>query len=214
MVTQLLYGESMTILHEKDNWTMIRCEHDGYEGWVSGKQLTAESNPPDVIGMARTTVIQMNDVLIPIGAFIRDSKYLLEAPVRTIEQYARLFLGTPYLWGGRTAMGIDCSGFTQIILRLVGVNLPRDAWQQALEGQEVSFIEECRTGDLAFFDNTEGRIIHVGIVLRPDGTFPPTIIHASGKVRIDALDHQGIFNKESGSYSHNLRMIRRYPIAQ
>ena len=110
-------------------------------------------------------------------------------------------------------MGIDCSGFSQIVMRLAGVDLPRDAWQQAAEGQEVSFIEECRTGDLAFFDNAEGRIIHVGMVLRTEDTFPPSIIHASGKVRIDSLDHQGIYNKDIGSYSHNLRMIRRYPIA-
>jgi cell wall-associated NlpC family hydrolase len=103
---------------------------------------------------------------------------------------------------------MDCSGFTQLVMRLNGTAIPRDAYQQAELGVTISFVEESQTGDLAFFDNAEGRIIHVGIVIRSaDGVVE--IIHASGKVRLDSLDHQGIFNRDSGSYTHKLRIIKR-----
>ena len=116
---------------------------------------------------------------------------------------AMLYLNTPYLWGGRTTFGIDCSGFTQMIYRLYGKEIPRDAYQQAEIGTTLSFIEESEAGDLAFFDNNEGKIIHVGIIL--ENNF---IIHASGKVRIDRLDQQGIFNNEKRKHTHKLRIIK------
>lgn len=114
------------------------------------------------------------------------------------------FLNAPYLWGGRSPFGIDCSGFTQLVYRLAGLNIPRDAWQQAEVGTALSFIEESEPGDLAFFDNPEGKITHVGIILKENH-----IIHASGKVRIDRLDQMGIFNKELGNHTHKLRVIKR-----
>ncbi|MFM9005256.1 MAG: C40 family peptidase, partial [Flavobacteriales bacterium] len=125
-----------------------------------------------------------------------------------IERCALQFLNAPYLWGGRTVMGIDCSGFTQLVMRLNGSFIPRDAYQQAELGNEVTFVEEAKTGDLAFFDNAEGRIVHVGIVLRRSNEMVE-IIHASGKVRIDVLDHQGIFQRELSAYTHKLRIIKR-----
>ncbi len=114
------------------------------------------------------------------------------------------FLNAPYLWGGRSPFGIDCSGFTQMVYRLAGLNIPRDAWQQAEVGITLSFIEESEPGDLAFFDNPEGKITHVGIILKENH-----IIHASGKVRIDRLDQMGIFNKDVGNHTHKLRVIKR-----
>jgi cell wall-associated NlpC family hydrolase len=117
---------------------------------------------------------------------------------------AFLYLNSPYLWGGRTPFGIDCSGYSQIVYRMCGVDLPRDASQQAEVGDRLSFIEEATPGDLAFFDNNEGRITHVGILLGDN-----KIIHASGKVRVDRIDHQGIFNDEMHDYSHHLRLITR-----
>ena len=108
------------------------------------------------------------------------------------------------MWGGRSFFGIDCSGFTQIAFKLNGFKLPRDASQQALIGTPLSFVEEAQAGDLAFFDNEEGKIIHVGIILED-----AKIIHASGKVRVDKLDHYGIFNVDSKRYSHHLRVIKR-----
>ena len=117
---------------------------------------------------------------------------------------AYLYLNSPYLWGGKTPFGIDCSGFTQMVYRLNGYHLFRDASQQAKQGEALSFIEESEPGDLAFFDNAEGEIIHVGIIMRDN-----YIIHAHGKVRIDRIDHSGIFNVDSNQYSHNLRVIKK-----
>ncbi len=119
-------------------------------------------------------------------------------------QTACLFLNAPYLWGGRSALGIDCSGFMQLVYKMNGYALPRDAWQQAELGEPLSFVEEAEAGDLAFFDNEEGRIIHVGMVMNDQ-----QIIHASGRVRIDRFDHYGIFHSERKKYSHMLRVIKR-----
>ena len=116
---------------------------------------------------------------------------------------ALMYLNAPYLWGGRSPLGIDCSGLTQMVYRLQGINLPRDTYQQAEIGTTLSFVEESEPGDLAFFDDNEGKIIHVGIIMENNH-----IIHASGKVRIDRIDQQGIFHKTHGSHTHKLRLIK------
>jgi hypothetical protein len=120
-----------------------------------------------------------------------------------IVETAMIFQNSPYLWGGRTPLGIDCSGFTQTVFKANGFRMKRDAYQQAEMGEPYSFVEEAQPGDLAFFDNEEGRITHVGIVISDN-----RIIHASGKVRIDHFDHYGIFTPERGGYTHNLRVIK------
>lgn len=119
--------------------------------------------------------------------------------------HALFFQNAPYLWGGRTLFGIDCSGFSQLMYKLSGIKLKRDAWQQAEQGREVSSLQEATAGDLAFFDNEAGRITHVGILL--DNS---EIIHASAKVRIDRIDNQGIFNGELQTYTHRLKLIKRF----
>ena len=119
-------------------------------------------------------------------------------------QKAYQFLNTPYLWGGKTPFGIDCSGFTQLVYKICGHSLLRDAKDQATQGEVLSFIEESEPGDLAFFDNEEGNIVHVGIIMNDYN-----IIHAHGKVRIDTLDHSGIYNVDTKTHTHKLRVIKK-----
>ena len=125
-------------------------------------------------------------------------------PKKHLVETALLYLNAPYLWGGKTPFGIDCSGFTQMVYKLNGHRLKRDASQQATQGEALSFIEESEPGDLAFFDNAEGAITHVGIIMKDH-----YIIHAHGKVRIDRIDHTGIFNYEKRTHTHKLRVIKR-----
>ena len=115
-----------------------------------------------------------------------------------------MFLNSPYLWGGRSPLGVDCSGFSQIVYRLQGIDLPRDAYQQAKVGTTLSFVEESEPGDLAFFHNSSDEIVHVGIILKDN-----YIIHASGKVKIDRLDQTGIYDNERNIHTHNLRFIKK-----
>ena len=123
---------------------------------------------------------------------------------QSIANDALLYLNAPYLWGGRTPFGIDCSGFVQMVYKLRKIRLLRDAWQQATQGEALNLITEAEPGDLAFFDDVEGNIIHTGLII--DKTH---IIHASGRVRIDPIDHEGIFNEELQNYTHRLRVIKR-----
>lgn len=135
------------------------------------------------------------------GAYINGTLPFTKSGILDI---AMMYLNAPYLWGGKTPFGIDCSGFTQMVYKLNGIRLKRDAYEQAEQGETLSFVEEAEPGDLAFFDNDEGRIVHVGIVMENN-----KIIHASGKVRIDGFDHHGIFNNEKRDYSHRLRLLKK-----
>ena len=109
-----------------------------------------------------------------------------------------------YLWGGRNALGIDCSGFTQMMYRIFGIQLPRDASEQVKIGETVDFLTEAQTGDLAFFENKDHKIIHVGMLMDNE-----SIMHASGRVKINRIDATGIVSEEDGQHTHQLRIIKR-----
>lgn len=218
MVSQALMGEELSVMDQQEKWTMVRMISDGYEGWIDNKQFIEFDDAEQFVRLTSPITHCLNaeglSIWLPAAALVPAS-WKLEYPqtiadlsARDISVCAYQFLNAPYLWGGRTIFGIDCSGFTQLVFRLNGVSIPRDAYQQAEMGSTISFIEETQTGDLAFFDNAEGRIVHVGMVIRAEEGHVE-IIHASGKVRIDALDHQGIFNRETLSYTHKLRIIKR-----
>lgn len=233
MVSQVLFGEHFEMLDTLNEWIKIRMAYDGYIGWILQSQCIQISmddyNFLQKAGAFVTTdLVQLlvsdpTVLSIVMGSAlpfyengscrINDKKYLYDGKARypeessssqMIVENAYMYLNAPYLWGGRTPFGIDCSGFTQMVYKLSGHDLLRDAFIQAGQGTQVNLPGEAQPGDLAFFDNEEGKITHVGIL-----TSPNKIIHASGRVRIDAFDHHGIFNAETKRYSHNLRMIKR-----
>lgn len=213
IVTEILFGESADILEVNKNWTRIRMHYDGYEGWMDSKQI----RPVRDEELARRKVTLITEDFASV--MMKDGKTLLsmgsevEFPAvasrrshdlrESIALTAREFINVPYLWGGKSFFAVDCSGFTQLVYKIHEVKLPRDTSQQVEVGESLTFVEESQPGDLAFFENAEGKIIHVGIMLENQ-----KIIHASGKVRIDTLDSTGIFNKELNKHTHKLRVIK------
>lgn len=228
-VSQILFGEIFEIVEQNQKWSKIKLYFDGYEGWIDSKQLKkidaqnyqTLADEPLILNGDLLEYVASQKTLIPItlGAqlnFLHFPEVNIQNfefdglkksgihPKTNLIQTSFLYLNAPYLWGGKSPLGIDCSGFTQMVYKLNGYVLPRDASQQALVGESLSFIEECEPGDLAFFDNEEGNITHVGIML-PDYH----IIHASGQVRIDLIDHQGIFNTDLKQHTHKLRVLKK-----
>ncbi|NJK95460.1 MAG: C40 family peptidase [Bacteroidales bacterium] len=236
LINQLIFGDLVAILEEQDNWLKIAGISDGYPGWINGNSITLieetdfnklEEASPWIIcdPLVKIKHVDTSEVFfIPGGSSIFGFKeddftfnilnnwfQFLEKPklnnIRyggNIGKLAYKYIHTPYLWGGRTAMGVDCSGFSQIIYKMLNINIPRDASQQVGKGNIINFLAETKEGDLAFFDNDEGKIIHVGILLSSS-----EIIHASGMVRIDAVDQTGIYDRSRKNYSHKLRIIKR-----
>ncbi len=231
-ISQLLFGETYEILQKQGTWLQIRCNYDSYEGYIDENQhhelserdyLATLSNEAGIaLELVNSAASSSHSVPILTGSslpffdgmnfkigrekFIYNGHAVLADAKNpaVFERIALKYTNAPYLWGGRSPFGIDCSGFTQMVFKFVGVPLLRDAYQQAGQGSTVNFIEESTAGDLAFFANDEGRIVHVGIILKDN-----RIIHASGKVRIDKIDHFGIYNAELKKYSHNLKIIKR-----
>lgn len=224
MVNQLLFGDVFEVIENKPKWVRIKNAFDDYEGWIDNIQFL-EINSEQFFELKDKLMNCSSDLV----EYVQDSTHQLTAVVLgssldgmnvfgfnydlninsgeikrdKIISTALLYLNAPYLWGGKSPFGIDCSGFTQMVYKACGLKLKRDSSEQAQQGDILSFIEEAQPGDLAFFDNNDGQIVHVGIIM-PNNF----IIHAHGKVRIDRIDHTGIFNVETKKYSHKLRVIK------
>ena len=235
MCTQLLFGDLYVIIDTYEDWKHIRLAYDNYEGWISGVSVmdigeeefrrlesSACSVSTELVQLIENRSRQYYFPILMGSSLpgIRDNsfsagqlEYIFEGEISPIPQdgsrqkvveMSMMYLHSPYMWGGRSPFGIDCSGFTQMTYKIAGIQLLRDASQQATQGETISFISDARPGDLLFFDDEEGMITHTGILL-PEGR----VIHASGKVRIDKVDHHGIFNAEKGKYTHQLRLIKK-----
>ncbi len=233
MVSQQLFGEKSIIKEAGvDSWVKVILKYDGYEGWCQFSHLAeideehyTKTDKDLTAGWVNEINYNGHYMFVPLGsslsafkngkAFWRKNSVHFKGEIwnpeeikitaKIIRQVAYKFLNTSYLWGGKCVFGIDCSGLAQMTYKFLNKHLPRDAWQQAQKGEVVNFLQQARCGDLAFFDNEEGHIIHVGILLSQH-----EIIHSSGKVRLDKIDNEGIVNLETKQQTHKLRIIKRY----
>ena len=233
-VSQLLFGEMAEILERKgQTWVKVRCDWDNYIGWVATHQLQAIT-PSELklfrrqfafnLDLLQPVISEEGPIPIPLGARLptfdgmkfelAGKRFLysgqgvfpenIQATADMAIKIARRYLFAPYQHGGRSPLGIDSAGLSQMVFQLLGIQLEREAAAQVLQGETVDFVEQAAPGDLAFFENRKGRVDHVGMIL-PDNQ----ILHAFGRVRIDQLDHYGIFDESAQKYTHNLRIIRR-----
>lgn len=238
-LTQLLFGEMCEVLDRLPRWTKIRSLVDGQEGWVDFKMLTNDESdtkktiPTHVVAspMAIATSLEDGDELMLTlgtrlphyshGTFeVLGKQYLIDptcvSSIKATKQIgvdvcavAQTLLNAPYLWGGKNVMGMDCSGFTQVVFSVFGVNLLRNAREQMTQGEMVASLAEAQPGDLAFFDHADRdpqatNISHVGILLDNK-----KIIHSSGCVHVDDIDEMGI-HLPDGELTHHLVQIKRY----
>lgn len=233
MISQQLFGEKSVVQETgNDNWVKIILKYDGYEGWCQAPHL-AEIDEDCYTNVDKDlTAAWINEVdynghrmFVPLGsslsafkngkAFWRKNSVQYKGELwnpeeikisdKLIKQIAYKFLNTSYLWGGKSVFGIDCSGLSQMIYKFLNKQVARDAHQQGDSGDVVNFLQQAHCGDLAFFNNDEGKIVHVGMLLNDH-----EIIHSSGKVRIDKIDNEGILNLETKQRTHKLRIIKRY----
>jgi cell wall-associated NlpC family hydrolase len=212
MVSQVLYGEEITIIEKTEKWLKINTLFDNYEGWVDAKGIGEYTTPNNYNKLIVSTLFENHTdfdktLVLPAGSELwteNDNLNRLEPTAENILETAMMFLGIPYLWGGRSSFGIDCSGFVQTVFKINNIQVPRDAYQQVSHGHPVEFFDMIKPADLVFFGEVTGNITHVGIALENN-----KIIHASGMVRVDMINHQGIYNQEIKKYTHQLRVIKR-----
>ena len=229
MLSQILFGEKYIITDSAGKWRKIESLFDGYQGWIDTdhvRQLPDKGDSKGFVLNRNLTCVRDDGTVMVLEpgceiyepdfeavSFLAgektykvtdgfDNSYV--SPRGTPADTASRLINSPYIWGGRIPSGIDCSGLTQLVYKIHGIKIPRDSWKQADAGHSVDFLNESKPGDLVFFDNERSQITHVGMILSEG-----LVIHASGRVRIDRIDHQGIFRQETGKYSHHLRLIKR-----
>ncbi len=229
MLSQILFGEKYSVIDRAGTWIKIETIFDNYMGWIDTDHLQ-QSLTEDILSgevLNKCLLCYKNDkskMVLEAGCEIFNPDFEKKSFSAGNNQYtaspefnnsyittkdsfadtALKYINSPYIWGGRIPSGIDCSGLTQLVYKIHGKHIPRNSWQQAEEGRNIDFIDQAEPGDLVFFDNDKGKIAHVGMIFSKG-----LVIHASGRVRIDSIDHQGIFKPEINSYSHRLRTIKR-----
>jgi len=235
LLSQLLFGECLEIIELRERWLFVRNLNDCYRGWVDYKMvkiLTVSeeeriANTPGYFVCVPILVCNETSsnakLFLPGGSILQtDFKDRFSIDTKTysfnpselyqnkiatglkITETAFQYLNAPYLWGGKSIFGIDCSGLVQVVYSMFGIQLLRDASEQVESGEVIDFLSETKPGDLAFFENQDGRIVHVGILLNSH-----QIIHASGWVKIETIDSQGIISEQTGEYTHKLRVVKR-----
>ena len=229
MLSQILFGEKYSVSDKSGSWLKVETLFDRYSGWIDTahlQQTTAYESEKGFV-LNKPLLCFKNDktkLVLEAGCEIYSPDFENKAfivgnntystvpefdpgfvsPAGSLPETAIKFINSPYIWGGRIPSGIDCSGLTQLVYKIHGIAIARDSFVQAEEGKNIDFIDSAEPGDLVFFDNDRGKISHVGMIISRG-----LVIHASGRVRIDSIDHQGIFKAETGGYSHHLRMIKR-----
>ena len=235
LFSQLLFGETVEIIETRERWLFVRNLTDNYQGWVDRKMVHILTlSDEDRIEHENKSVVRVpvlvctkktlnQKIYLPGGSILHtdnDGKCTIEhdtltfspddlKPVREITgqkviESAFQYLNAPYLWGGKSIMGIDCSGLVQVVYGMYGMLLQRDASEQVEKGEAIDDLSESKAGDLAFFENPAGKIIHVGILFNSH-----QIIHASGQVKIEKIDSQGIISGQTNEYTHKLKVIKR-----
>ncbi len=215
LVSELLYNDIYKILEENEEWLKIQCMYDSYEGWIRKLQhheITENEYNEYLVKkkyIINVPTIFHDDKVLSFGSKVFENVDGAIPLSKTFDaemfiKSALQMLNVPYRWGGKSVMGIDCSAFVQLCAKIAGYKLPRDASQQVVFGETVNNLNEAGSGDLVFFDNENHKVIHVGILLSNN-----TVIHASGKVRIDKIDEIGIYNNELKKHTHHLCSIKR-----
>ena len=235
MVSQLLFAETFKILNYTNEWLFIETDYDQYTGWVVNNQVML-LNEANYVNIVQNVHHHSTEIVSTAKALYKESPVLMGSALpfynqkqfsffddkyrfdgNTVDIYTMVptedsikdialkYMNAPYLWGGKTPLGVDCSGFTQMVFKLNGIKIPRDSSQQAQNGILIDNIRDAQTGDLAFFNNENNQIIHVGLLLNNN-----QIIHAHGKVRIDSINTDGIYNNDISKITHTLSHIKRF----